>query len=314
MRYPKARRPLVLLTGATALTLSLAACGGSSGSSSSSSGSPGAAVSSKLAAVKADPALAAKVPKAVASDGTITVGTDATYAPNEFLAKDGKTAVGFDVDLFRAVAAKLGLKATFSPTPFGSDHPPASPPASTRPGSRRSPSTRTGLKQTNMVSYFSAGTQWGAKRGNPDNIDPANACGKKIAVQKATVQVEGHHRPLEEVHVGGQGGHPDRPVPGPGPGDRGGGVRQGPGDAGGLPGGSRTRSCRPRGSWRSWAPVYGVRAVRLRGGEERQGPRRRPPGGADLADQRAGTYKSDPAPAGSSTTVRSTTRRSTRSS
>ena len=41
-----------------------------------------------------------------------------------------------------------------------------------------------------MVSYFSAGTQWATKKGNPDKVDPDNACGKKIAVQKATVQVD----------------------------------------------------------------------------------------------------------------------------
>ncbi len=189
MRYPKARRPLILLTGATALTLSLAACGGSSGSSSSSSGSPGAAASSKLAAVKADPALAAKVPQAISSDGSITVGTDATYPPNEFLAKDGKTVVGFDVDLFRAVAAKLGLKVTFSPAPFGAIIPGISS-GKYEIGVSSFTVNPDREKQATMVSYFSAGTLWAAKRGNPDNVDPADACGKKIAVQKATVQVE----------------------------------------------------------------------------------------------------------------------------
>jgi polar amino acid transport system substrate-binding protein len=44
--------------------------------------------------------------------------------------------------------------------------------------------------QANMVSYFSAGTQWAAKKGNPKKIDPENACGLNIAVQKATVQVD----------------------------------------------------------------------------------------------------------------------------
>jgi polar amino acid transport system substrate-binding protein len=44
------------------------------------------------------------------------------------------------------------------------------------------------LKQVNMVSYFSAGTQWAAKTGA--TIDPDNACGKKVAVQATTVQVD----------------------------------------------------------------------------------------------------------------------------
>ncbi len=41
-----------------------------------------------------------------------------------------------------------------------------------------------------MVSYFSAGTQWATKKGNPAKVDPENACGKKIAVQTGTVQVD----------------------------------------------------------------------------------------------------------------------------
>jgi polar amino acid transport system substrate-binding protein len=41
-----------------------------------------------------------------------------------------------------------------------------------------------------MVSYYSAGTQWSTKKGNPEKVDPDNACGLRIAVQKATVQVD----------------------------------------------------------------------------------------------------------------------------
>src|SRR3954447_13282733 len=41
-----------------------------------------------------------------------------------------------------------------------------------------------------MVSYYSAGTQWSTKKGNPDKVDPDKACGLNIAVQKATVQVD----------------------------------------------------------------------------------------------------------------------------
>jgi polar amino acid transport system substrate-binding protein len=43
-------------------------------------------------------------------------------------------------------------------------------------------------KQVTMVSYFNAGTQWAAKSGT--TITPDTACGKKIAVQTGTVQVD----------------------------------------------------------------------------------------------------------------------------
>ena len=187
MRYSNTHLPRVLV-GAT-LALSLAACGGSTGSSSTSSAPGGGSSSNPAAGVSADQALAKKIPTTIASDGTITVGTDATYAPNEFLAKDGKTVVGFDIDLFNAVAAKLGLKAKFSPAPFNAIIPGVSS-GKYEIGVSSFTINKDREKQTNMVSYFSAGTLWASKKGNPSNVDPNNACGKKIAVQKATVQVD----------------------------------------------------------------------------------------------------------------------------
>lgn len=190
MRYAKARRPVILCTGAGTLVLALVACGGSSGpASSTASSSAGGSSSDLAAAVKADSDLAAKVPKTISSDGIIKSGTDATYAPNEFLDKDGKTVIGFDVDLFRAVAAKLGLKAEVSPAPFNAIIPGVSS-GKYEIGVSSFTISSDREKQTNMVSYFSAGTQWASKKGNPDNVDPNNACGKKIAVQKATVQAD----------------------------------------------------------------------------------------------------------------------------
>src|SRR5690349_2033474 len=106
MRYSTSASPLALLVGAVAV-LSLASCGGGGTSTAGSSGSPSMKESRS---VVVDKKLAAEVPAAISSDRTITVGTDATYAPNEFLAPDGQTVIGFDVDLFRAVAAKLGLR------------------------------------------------------------------------------------------------------------------------------------------------------------------------------------------------------------
>lgn len=169
-----------------ALALVLTACGNNSGGSSSSGGSTSGAAAPSASA---DKALAAMVPDAVKKDGVITVGSDTTYAPSEFIDTDGQTIVGFDVDLFSAVAQKLGLKAKFQTAPFDS--------IIAGVGSQKyevgvssftiNPDR---LQQANMVSYFSAGTQWATKKGNPEKVDIENACGLKIAVQKATVQVD----------------------------------------------------------------------------------------------------------------------------
>jgi polar amino acid transport system substrate-binding protein len=182
------RRVAVAAVALSSTALALTACGGDS-SSDSSGGGGGASSSSPLPSVAADQALADRVPDAIASDGTITVGSDTTYAPAEFLDADGKTIIGFDVDLFDLVAAKLGLKAEFTTAPFdsiiagvGSGKYEAGVSSFTINPDR--------LAEATMVSYFNAGTQWSTKKGNPEKVDPDNACGLAIAVQKATVQVD----------------------------------------------------------------------------------------------------------------------------
>src|SRR5260370_20887011 len=56
--------------------------------------------------------MGAEVPAAVKSKGTLTVAEDATYAPNEFIASDGHTVIGWDADLAKALGQVLGLKVT----------------------------------------------------------------------------------------------------------------------------------------------------------------------------------------------------------
>jgi polar amino acid transport system substrate-binding protein len=133
--------------------------------------------------------LAAKVPASIASTGKITFGTDASYAPSEFIDTDGSTIVGFDVDLGNAIAAKLGLKAEWQNAGFdtiivGVDK------GKYDVGMSSFTINSAREKQANMVSYFSAGTSWAVAAGNANNITPDTACGKTVAVQKATVQVD----------------------------------------------------------------------------------------------------------------------------
>lgn len=165
-------------------TLALSACGGDSGGTSGSA-SPTAAPPS----VTADEALAAKVPADIKSTGTILFGTDASYAPNEYLDDDGKTIVGFDIDMGNAIAAKLGLQGKWENSTFDSlivgvqnGKFNASMSSFTVNPERE--------KQVNMISYFEAGTSWAVPTGNPAGINIDDPCGKTVAVQKATVQVD----------------------------------------------------------------------------------------------------------------------------
>ncbi len=176
----RSRRRSLTIAGVTIAALALAGCGSSSLESNN-----------KKAEVKTsvDKAAAAKVPQAIKDKGTLVVGTDATYAPSEFLAGDGKTVQGFDVDLFDAVAKKLDLKTKWQPAKFdaiitgvqGNKY---------DIGVSSFTVNADRMKQVNMVSYFNAGTQWAVAPGNPKNVDPQKPCGLTVAVQKGTVQQE----------------------------------------------------------------------------------------------------------------------------
>jgi polar amino acid transport system substrate-binding protein len=172
------KRAALGLAAAAALAMSLSACGSSSKSGSST---PSTSV---------DKALADKVPAAIKSDGKILVGSDTTYAPSEFLGTDGKTATGFDVDVFTAVAAKLGLKAEFQTATFGDIIPGVTESGKYEIGVSSFTINDERKASSLMVSYFNAGTQWATKKGNPAGVQADSACGKKIAVQKDTVQVD----------------------------------------------------------------------------------------------------------------------------
>lgn len=169
----------------TVLALTLAGCSGSGGGGEGTASSGG---STAEVSVSKDAALAAAVPSAVAAKGTLVVGTDASYAPNEFIDTDGTTVVGFDADLAKAVGSVLGLQVRLQNAPFG-----------TLVEGVKTGKYDLGMSsftinaereaQVDMVSYFSAGTSWAVPAGNPDKITPENACGRKIAVQKDTTQV-----------------------------------------------------------------------------------------------------------------------------
>jgi polar amino acid transport system substrate-binding protein len=180
-RTPSGRRAILGLAVAVALTTSVAACGSESGDNSTGTGSTPAASAS------ADTGLADKVPADIKAAGKLVIGTDSTYAPSEFLDADGKTVIGFDVDLFNAVAQKLGLTTEWQSATFDGIIPGVT---SKKYGAGVSSFTinKDRLKQVTMVSYFNAGTQWAAKTGA--TISPDDACGKKIAVQTSTVQAD----------------------------------------------------------------------------------------------------------------------------
>lgn len=186
MRSRLSRTPALAVCAVAAVAL--AGCGSDSldngGSSSSAAGAGGSAAPK----ASLDSSLADKMPSAWKGK-TLTIGTDASYAPNEFIGDDGSTPEGMDIDLFKALATTLGVKVKFVNGDFdglilgvGSGKYNASISSFTINADR--------MKSVTMVSYFNAGSQWATKKGNPDKVDPSNACGLTVGVQKGTVQVD----------------------------------------------------------------------------------------------------------------------------
>ncbi|GAA1757964.1 ABC transporter substrate-binding protein [Streptomonospora arabica] len=174
--------------GALAAVLALSACGGGGGDDQGGGQGSGTDPAS-TPSVQADPELAKMVPQEIRDQGTLKVGTDSTYAPAEYLSTDGTTVVGFDVELFNAVAAKLDLETDWQSSTFGTIVEGVGS-GKYDVGVSSFTINEERMQQANMVSYYTVGTQWFTAKGNPADVDPDSACGKNIAVQANTVQVE----------------------------------------------------------------------------------------------------------------------------
>ncbi|MCA5891781.1 ABC transporter substrate-binding protein [Isoptericola sp. NEAU-Y5] len=172
---------LVLLAGCTTASQD----GGTTPDAAAASPSPTAS-GFDMSTVQVDDKLAAAVPAEVSEDGMLTIGSELTYAPVEFVAVDGKTPVGIDIDIAGAVAAKLGLAPDVQSSTFDA----IIPAVGTRyeVGFSAFTVTPERLDTVNMVSYFSAGSQFAVAAGNPNDVDPSNLCGLTVGVQTGTVQ------------------------------------------------------------------------------------------------------------------------------
>jgi len=176
---------LVSRLGVPALAiLVLAGCGSSSSSTTSTSSTSSTSTSAVNSAV------AAQVPAAIKAKGTLNVATEAQYAPNEFIAPDGHTIIGMDADLVTALAEVMGLKAQLTNATFESIIPGL---AAGRYdlGASSFTDTKEREKTVNFVDYFNAGISFYAKTGsNPGVTTVADLCGKTVAVEKGTVELE----------------------------------------------------------------------------------------------------------------------------
>jgi len=168
---------------AVAGALTLSGCAKSSETGSGTTTGAAAMPSTAVTAQKVDE-IAATLPEDIRNSGTLIVGVNLPYAPNEYKDADGKI-VGFDVDLMNAVAATLGLTPDYREADFAKIIPSIDG-GTYNVGMSSFTDTKERQKSVDFVDYFSAGILWAQRPGS--DIDPNNACGKKVAVQATTTE------------------------------------------------------------------------------------------------------------------------------
>ncbi|RRD47011.1 ABC transporter substrate-binding protein [Tessaracoccus sp. OH4464_COT-324] len=166
----------------TTAALALAACSPTGGGSSATDRSYDVAKIEKV------DELAALVPAKIREKGKLVVGSAIDYAPAEFRAADLQTAIGYDIDLAKAIGRVLDLQVEISPAEFAS----LLPGIGTRydVGISSFSITPERIASYNMISYVQVGSSFAVKKGNPSGFSSDDVCGKAIAVQNGTWQHE----------------------------------------------------------------------------------------------------------------------------
>jgi polar amino acid transport system substrate-binding protein len=134
----------------------------------------------------ATPTVAA--PNDLITSGTLTVGSDTTYPPQEYIDTATNQATGFDVDLITAIGKQMGLQTKVVTTSFDTiinsliakRFDVVISAVSVTPERQ---------KKVDFVPYFNAGESLLVKIGNPSNIkSTADLCGQKVGVQNGTIE------------------------------------------------------------------------------------------------------------------------------
>lgn len=193
MKNWKRRSALLTMALVVVVAMIAAACGGSSSSSSSSadtSAASSAADTGAIPAVTKDDTIAAMVPADVASKGSLTVATDATYPPAELFAEDGQTIEGMDIDLGTAIGQVMGVQWNFVNAGFDTIIPGIQS-KKYDVGMSAFTDTKDREKVLDFITYFTAGTSFmTAAEGGPVINSIEDVCGLKVAYEKGSTSAQ----------------------------------------------------------------------------------------------------------------------------
>ncbi len=173
------------------LCLLLAACGGTTTTGSSPTPNP------------ATPTVAA--PNDLITPGVLTVGSDTTYPPQEFIDTATGKATGFDVDLITAMAQRMGLQAKIVTANFDTILDDLVAKRYDVVVSALSINNPDRLKKADFVPYFNSGQSLVVQKGNPKNIKGlSDLCGLNVGVQSGTVELDGLNAASKDCKAAGK--------------------------------------------------------------------------------------------------------------
>ncbi len=127
-------------------------------------------------------------PNDLLTPGTLTVGSDTTYPPQEYIDTNTGQPAGFDIDLITAIAQRMGLQVHIVSTGFNT--------IIDSLVARRFDVVISAVtinadreKKVDFVPYFNAGESLLVQKGNPHNIKSvSDLCGLAVGVQNGTVE------------------------------------------------------------------------------------------------------------------------------
>jgi polar amino acid transport system substrate-binding protein len=173
----------LVLAGVLATAAAAAGCAAPDAPSSAPTGGASSAAAPTLTK---DDTIAAMLPDAIKSAGTVRVASGVSFPPMEFFDADNKTVLGFDADLGAALGQVLGVKFDFQNTNFDGIL------GGLNAG-------RYDLALTSMIDkkerqatadfidYLTSGVTFMVAKGNPKGItDKLGLCGKTAAVEKSS--------------------------------------------------------------------------------------------------------------------------------
>jgi polar amino acid transport system substrate-binding protein len=181
-------RKFQVVASAAIISAGLAACGGGSADTAAPRQDAASSRTDDISAnVAVDENARALLPQSVKDKGTLVVAMELKSPPTTFLAEDAKTPIGFNPDMARLIAKKLGLQVEIVDVGFDNIIPALQGNRYDMTASSMS-ATPERIAVVDMIDYLKLGSSIAVAKGNPDGYAVDNLCGKPVVVTKGSIQ------------------------------------------------------------------------------------------------------------------------------